>query len=200
MKKLSLIAVLFLLFGSAGPSHAFFDYFFGGSATKDAIDNSAVGDLRAWWTGNPVYQFNPYYSGSADPAAAGPNSQAAGGQQYTGVPNTGSQYGAGQAGAPMPQPSVSYYPPAQQNQQQYGSGQPQQIYGQAGQSLPQPQAQPVMQYQQAPQQYQAPPQQYQYQQAPQQQYQQAPVQYQQPAPQGYAPQGGQYQGAPQQYQ
>lgn len=216
MKKFSLVVLLFLLVASAVPGYTFFDYLFGGSATRDSIDNSAVGDLRSWWTGNPVYQFNPYYSGQTDPVT-GQSTQGAAGQQYnTGAPNLGAPGGA-QSPAPMQQPSVSYSPPAQA----------QQIYGGGGQGRPQPQAQPVMQYQQPAEQYQQqapPPQSYQYQQAPVQQYQQAPAQqyqqapvqqyqqapaqqYQQPAPQGYSPQGyapqggGQYyQGPPQQYQ
>lgn len=209
MKKLSLIVAIILLIAPAAPGHAFFDYLFGGGATKDSIDNSAVGDLRAWWTGNPVYQFNPYYGGSS-PLGTGQNNQAAGGGQYTGVPNASPTYGAAGASLPMQQPTVSYYPPAQaqqqygqaqpQMQQQYGYGQPQpqaqQAYGAAPQAMPQAQAQPVMQYQQPVQQYQAPAQAYQ---------QTAPMQYQQPAPQGYSPQGyAPQQGAqyypPQQYQ
>ena len=63
MKKLALFGMLLFLMTSTVPSYGFLDYFFSGSGSRDAIDNSAVGDLRAWWTGNPGYQFNPYWSG-----------------------------------------------------------------------------------------------------------------------------------------
>lgn len=172
MKKLALFGMVVFLITSTVPSYGFLDYFFSGSASRDAIDNSAVGDLRAWWTGNPGYQFNPYWSGPQ------PNQQG----QQTNPSNPASTQGYSPMGAPSagtsqaPPPTVNYYP-------QQPPGQPAQgMYG----ATPQ-------QYQQAPQQYQASPQQYQ--QAPQQ-YQPAPQQY--PAPSAYqgAPQA--YQGVAQQ--
>jgi hypothetical protein len=189
MKKLMIIAVLTILTVTVAPGYAFIDYLFGGSQTRNAIDNSALGDLRAWWTGNPAYQFNPFYSGSANPA----QQQAGGMNRQQSMPQSYSP-GAMQQGMtqPQPQPSVTYFPPQQyqqQQQQQYGYGapQPQQqyqgqpVYGAAGASLPyqgppQQYQQPVQQYQQPVQQYQQPVQQYQ---QPAQQYQQPVQQYQQ---------------------
>jgi hypothetical protein len=174
MKKFALFGMLLFLMTSTVPSYGFLDYFFSGSASRDAIDNSAVGDLRAWWTGNPGYQFNPYWSGPQ------PNQQQ--GQQANPLNPASTQgyspMGAPSAGTPQAPPTVNYYPqqaPGQPGQGMYG-GAPQQY-----QASPQ-------QYQQAPQQYQAPP----------QQYQQVPQQYQ-PAPQQY-PAPSAYQGAPQAYQ
>lgn len=169
MKKLILPIVLLCVVVVAVPAHAFLDYLFGGSSSRDAIDNSAIGDLRAWWTGNPAYQFNPYYS----PQQQNPlQSQAPQGGQQMGYP------GVPQMGAPQGQaPSVNYFPP-QGGQQPY--------YGQYD---PQPQQQYPMQ-----QQFQTAPQAYQ--QYPQQPYQQAMPQQYQAAPQSYLPQGqppGQYQ-------
>jgi hypothetical protein len=183
MKKFALFGMLLFLMTSTVPSYGFLDYFFSGSASRDAIDNSAVGDLRAWWTGNPGYQFNPYWSG---PQA--PNQQQG---QQTNPLNPASTQGYSPMGPPSagtPQaapPTVNYYPqqaPGQPGQGMYG-GTPQQY-----QQVPQ-------QYQASPQQYQQVPQQYQ---APPQQYQQVPQQYQ-PAPQQY-PAPSAYQGAPQAYQ
>jgi len=186
-----MIAVLAFLAASVAPGHAFFDYFFGGSQTKDAIDNSAVGDLRAWWTGNPAYQFNPYYSGNANPAQ--PDSGMSNAREMQGsTPPMAMQQ---QQYQPQPQSNVTYFP--QQGQQQYsappqGQYQGQPIYGAAGASLP---------YQGPPQTYQQPAQQYQ--QVPQQQYQQ-PIQYQQPAqyqqPVQYQQPAQAYQQPAQQYQ
>ncbi len=87
MKKIILPVVLVCMIAVAVPAYAFLDYLFGGSQGRDAIDNSAVGDLRAWWTGNPAYQFNPYYSP----------------QQQNPVQNQGAQ-GGQQMGAPRPNP------------------------------------------------------------------------------------------------
>jgi len=185
MKRLAFFAMVVTIIAVSAPGYAFFDYFFGGSATTDAIDNSVVGDLRAWWTGNPAYTFNPYYTpqsatmGQADPAAA--QGQQGGPQYSTGVP-TMQAHSAQQ----FQQPQMNYYPP----QQQYGYPQQQAYPAPPQQYQPQPQAQ---QYQ-MPQQY-AGPQQYQ---GAQQQYQQ-PQQYQQQGPgvlpQQYRPvnQGYQYQ-------
>ena len=175
MKKLALFGMLLFLMTSTVPSYGFLDYFFSGSGSRDAIDNSAVGDLRAWWTGNPGYQFNPYWSGPQ------PNQQQ--GQQTNPLNPASTQgyspMGSPSAGTPQAPPTVNYYP-------QQAPGQPAQgMYG----GTPQ-------QYQQAPQQYQASPQQYQ--QVPQQ-YQAPPQQYQQ-VPQQYQPAPSAYQGAPQAYQ
>lgn len=182
MKKLAPAVILLLMAACPPPSSAFLDYLFSGSASRDAIDNSAIGDLRAWWTGNPAYQFNPWYTPSQPGAAPG----------------------AGQQQQPMQQQgSYSVTPPQTGYQQQQ-----QPMYqGYAGQEEPQampqayqtPQAMPQPVYQQPPQQYQSAPQQYQ---PPQYQTQAAP-QYQQqyPAPQGqYQYPAPQYQGAPQGYQ
>jgi hypothetical protein len=202
MKKLIVFMVLAFLAATVNPGHAFLDYLFGGSHTRDAIDNSAVGDLRAWWTGNPVYQFNPYYSGNPNPGQQGGGNMPPG--QTFDMQGSAPSYGAGQDPyQPQPQASVTYFPP-QGQQYGYGSyGPPQQAYGapgaamqyqgvpQAYQQVPQQYQQVPQQYQQIPQQYQQVPQQYPYQQAmPQQPYQQAaPQYYQQP----------QYQAGPQPY-
>jgi hypothetical protein len=186
MKRSCAIAAILCLVLVATPGYPFFDYFFSGGASRDAIDNSAVGELRAWWTGNPIYNFNPYYAGQQQQPPSGPQGQP---QQETGDP----------------QPSVNFYPPQSQGAY-YGQGAPQggqpmynnpggyqQQYG--GAPVPQYQAQPQA-YQQPPQGYQQPPQAYQYQQAPQGYTAAQPQAYQQP-PQGY-PAGGQqaYQQAP----
>jgi hypothetical protein len=192
MKKASIILALLLFVVMAGPAYCFVDYLFGGSS-RGAIDNSVVGDLRAWWSGNPAYQFNPYHTGrgmpqqsqQAPPSAIGSQQQMGGypqgapgnpqyyqqGNQNPYVQNFGP--GAGQVQAPPPpayqNPAYrGYSPGVQQPAPQY-------------QAAPQPQYQPTPQYQAAPQpQYQPTPQ---YQAAPQPQYQTAP-QYQGQAP-GY---------------
>ena len=46
MKKIFVTMVVFLSLASVSNSFAFLDYLFSGSASRDAIDNSAVGDLR----------------------------------------------------------------------------------------------------------------------------------------------------------
>lgn len=208
MKRLTVFGMLLFLTTLSVPSYAFLDYLFSGGASRDAIDNSALGDLRAWWTGNPGYQFNPYWSGNQPP-----NQQQ--GQQTTPL-NPASTQGYNPMGPPsagIPQaepPAVNYYPP-QSSQGSYGQGSApaQTTYG----GMPQQQYQQVpQQYQLVPQQYQAPPQQYQQQvpqqyqsQASPQQYQQAPQQYQapprqyQPVQQQY-PASSAYQGTPQAYQ
>lgn len=186
MKKVIMVGAILLLVCPAVPSHAFFDYLFAGSSSRDAIENSAVGDLRSWWTGNPAYVFNPYYSGPTNQNNANQGQQAPAPQQSEPIVNYVPAQGAygGQApqgypqqqyqGAPQQYQTTPAYPPQYQQQQQYA---------------PQQQAQP--QYQQQPQ-YQAP---MQAQQIPQQQ-----SQAQQYAPQPY--QGQQYgaQQMPQQYQ
>jgi hypothetical protein len=189
MKKLALFGMLLFLITSTVPSYGFLDYLFSGSASKDAIDNSAVGDLRAWWTGNPGYQFNPYWSGNQ------PANQQQGQQTNPASPQGYSPMGPPSVGAPQaPPPSVTYYP-QQAPQGAYGQAPPgeptQSMYG----GVPQQYQQAPQQYQAGPQQYQQVPQQYQ---APPQQYQQLPQQYQ-PTPQQY-PAPSAYQGAPQAYQ
>jgi hypothetical protein len=182
MKKYTVLGMLLFLMALTVPSYGFLDYFFSGSASRDAIDNSALGDMRAWWTGNPGYQFNPFWAGNQ------PNQQ----QGQTNPLNPASTQGYSPMGPPSPgtqqaaPPTVNYYP-QQQPQGAYGQGQPgqQPMYGAAPQ-----------QYQQTPQQYQASPQQYQ--QMPQQ-YQQVPQQYQ-ASPQQYQASPQQYQQVPQQYQ
>ncbi|HMK35262.1 MAG TPA: hypothetical protein VK463_09370, partial [Desulfomonilaceae bacterium] len=155
MKRLILPLALACTLIATAPAHAFLDYLFGGSSSRDAIDNSAIGDLRAWWTGNPAYQFNPYYS----PQQNNPLQNQQQGNQQMGYPGTP------QMGTQAPPPNITYNPP--QNQQPY--------YGQFDPNPQQQQYQlPSQQYQtmpqQAPQQYQAMP----------QQYQAAPQQYQLP--------------------
>jgi hypothetical protein len=190
MKRIAVAAAVLWMAVCANPGYAFVDYLFGGSSNKGAIDNSALGDMRAWWTGNPVYQFNPYYSGSN-------SNQNAQGQQ--------------QAAPQIPQPNVSFYPPQSAPVgPQYGQtappayGAPQQ-YAQPQQAYPQPAQgyapQPGYQQQQAYPPQQAYPQQQAYQ-APQGYG--APTGYQAPPQQGYQPQpqqqfyqgeGGMYGGA-----
>ncbi len=110
MKKYSLIGMLLFLVASTVPSYGFIDYLFSGSASRDAIDNSFLGDLRAWWTGNPAYTFNPYWKG---------NQQA--NQQQGQQPNSMNQpspqgyspMGAPSPGtSPAPQPTVCVLSPA----------------------------------------------------------------------------------------
>lgn len=153
MKKIFVTMVVFLSLASVSNSFAFLDYLFSGSASRDAIDNSAVGDFRAWWSGNPVYTFNPYYSGGQ---AGSPQGQQ-GGQ-------------APQMAQPQPQqPIINYYPPggqgspSQYGQQQYAPQQaPQQQmqYGYGGGQPPQqqmyqqPAPAPVPQYPAGSQTYQ----------------------------------------------
>jgi len=160
MKRIFMALVVLVSLNAVSNSFAFLDYLFSGSSSRDAIDNSAVGDLRAWWTGNPAYTFNPYYSGSSQPGQAQ-------GQQGAQAPQVTQPQ--------VQQPIINYYPPSQgappyqygqqqyapqqmpQQQTQYGYGQPQQqMYQQ-----PQPQgmqAAPAPQYQMGPQTYQGSPQ------------------------------------------
>jgi hypothetical protein len=188
MKKIILPVVIVCILAVAVPAHAFLDYLFGGSASRDAIDNSAVGDIRAWWTGNPAYQFNPYYSAQQQNPVQG---QAAQGQQM---------------GAPQMQPpTVTHYPPQDAQQPYYGQTpvEPQQgMMQQQYQTAPQGyQQMPQQQYQAMPQQYQAAPQAYMPQgqppaQYPPQAYQQTAPQQYQAAPQAYPAAAQQYPGSP----
>lgn len=181
MKKIVLLVVLMGVLVASTPSHGFLDYLFSGSASKGAIGNSVAGDLRAWWTGNPIYNYNPYY--------AGPNTQAPANQGQGAYGPSGSQ-------GNYQRPSMQYYPP-QQAQGSYGQGYPQYTQQPAPGYAPQPEA-----YQQQPQAYPGS-----YQQQPQSYpggYQGQPqaYQYQAPGPQAYqmAPQGGYYQGGQPAYQ
>jgi hypothetical protein len=203
MKKCALFGMLLFLVASTVPSYGFIDYLFSGSASRDAIGNSVLGDFRAWWTGNPGYTFNPFWSGNR-------TNQQQGRQANPTNPASTQRYspmGAASPGmSPTPQPTVTYYP-QQVPQGAYGRSvtQPAQpAYGGAPQQY---QARPQQyQYQANPRQYQAGPQQYQYQ-ANTQQYQARPRQYQggaqyyqaSPQPQQYPAQSA-YQPAPQSYQ
>ena len=177
MKKLMFVLIVLMPLAVAAPGYTFFDWLFSGGASRDAIDNSALGDLRAWWTGNPGYQFNPWWSGPSNPGAR--------------------SYGPQAPYPQMPQPSVSYSAP--QGSPPPGYGQPMQPGVQQYQMAPQG-YQPTPQYQTAPQTYQSAPQ---YQPTPQtyhppQTYQAAPQVMQQPmAQQSYPGMAGARQMAPQ---
>ena len=95
MKKLIFMLIILLPLAVAAPGHCFFDWLFSGGASRDAIDNSALGDLRAWWTGNPGYVFNPWWSGPSNPQAQG----------------SSGAYGPQAPYPQMPQPNISYSPP-----------------------------------------------------------------------------------------
>ena len=186
-RNLALILLLGIVLASV-PAHGCVDWLFGGSSTRGAIGNSVAGDLRSWWTGNPVYTFNPYYSGSQPQQQGG---QAAATMQYT--PGQGS-YSYGPQGAAMQyqQPGSAYPAPQQgaygQYQQQPMAGYPAPQGGYAQYQQPSPgayQAQAAPNYGQT---YSAPVQQ--------------PVQpsYSATIPPGQPYQGGYqgYQGAPSQ--
>ena len=180
MRKLTVLIAVLCVVAFAAPSHAFFDYLFGGSSNAEAIDNSALGDLRAWWSGNPAYQFNPYYSGGPLP---GSQQQGQGGAPAAG-------YGQQQVMQSPQAPANPYGQGVPAGVQQYGAAPP------GYQPAPQGYAPPQQAYPQPPPQgYQMSPQ------APPQGYQPAPQAYQMP-PQGYqAPQPQQaYQGPPPGYQ
>ena len=204
MKRNLILVVCLLMFLGAVPAYGFLDYFFsGGSEGEPAIGNSVVGDLRTWWSGNPVYNFNPYYSG---PSMQQPGNVQPPTEQYV----SGQQGQQPQAGyAP---PTMNYYPPPQAAGSPYGQGSypaaQQQPYQQPAPMAQQPYQQPYQEtYQQSyPQQYQQSyPQQYQQPAAPmqqpmvQQQVQQPVMQpMQQPVQPTYggAPAAQTYQGAP----
>jgi hypothetical protein len=176
--RLFVITVTMLLMVWHAPAMAFLDYLFGGDSSRGAVENSAIGDLRAWYTGNPIYQFNPYYSNNSqtDPLAQPPGLMP---QQQQPSPSQGATAGA------QPQPSIQYVPPQGPPQAAYGYGQPgpAQQYGGQYQPQYQPQAQPQYQPQAQPQyqpqaqpQYQQQAPAYQNQPMAQQPYQQMPMQ------------------------
>ncbi len=205
MKRGLILAVIMCVTVVTVPSYAFVNYLFGGASNRGAIGNSALGDIRSWWSGNPVYQFNPFYSA---PSKQSP--------MQAGIPGYGSSRRAS-GGSAIPQQgthtSILVGPGGQtggygQQQGYYQQQYPQQAYTQQGQQYQMPaqqqyQAPAQQQYQMpAQQQYQMPAQQ-QYQMPAQQQYQMpAQQQYQMPAQQQYQmPAQQQYQApAQQQYQ
>jgi hypothetical protein len=153
MKRNLGLMILLIMIVSAAPAHAFLDYLFGGDSNAGAIGNSVTGDFRAWWSGNPVYNFNPWYSQTNNAARnlrpGGSTYGAAGGSYSINQSRPG---GYAQGTPPMGQ---SYYPPQ--------GAQPQ--YGQPGggyyppQGMPQQYQQPSAGYyppQGMPQQYQQP--------------------------------------------
>jgi hypothetical protein len=160
MKRLmTVVALTIMIAALAPPADAFFDYLFSGSASRGAIGNSALGDLRSWWTGNPVYVFNPLYSGPTQPYPPQ-------GPQPAAQPNPYG-YGGGARPAPAPaptpqqygQPYVNYVGPQPAAPNYRAQAAPPPGYGPPQQYAPQPQApvpgyggQPVPQthYQQAP--------------------------------------------------
>ncbi len=186
MKKLMFILIVASQLAVTVPSHAFFDWLFSGGASRDAIDNSALGDLRAWWTGNPGYVFNPWWSGPSNPQGQGTAGQSYGPQApYPQMPQPTITYSSPQA------PQAGYAQPMQQQPQtmqpSYGGtpgvAQYQTTTPQAYQASPQY----PMQYQAAPQSYQTVP----------QGYQAAPQMTQQPVTQGYPAMTGASQVPPQ---
>ncbi len=117
MKRNLGLMILLIMIVSAAPAHAFLDYLFGGSSNTGAIGNSVMGDFRAWWTGNPVYNFNPWYSPTNNATRnlrpGGTTYGAAGGSYSI---NQSPPRGYAQGAQPMGQ---SYYPPPG-TQPQYG--------------------------------------------------------------------------------
>lgn len=182
MKRTIAVLACILMIAAAVPSHAFLNYLFGGDSSREAVENSALGDLRAWWTGNPVYQFNPFYSG--------PNPQAPQGQARSG--------GYGQ----QPAPTMQYVPPMQAPAGQYGQPMQQmqpQAYGPPPQQV-QPQAYGPPMQQMQPQTYGPPVQQMQPQAYGPPVQQPMPMQQMQPQAYGAPYQAGpSYQGGPLQY-
>ncbi len=178
MIKFIIVLTILIQLAFVAPGHAFLDYLFSGRQSRDAIDNSMLGDFRAWWTGNPMYQFNPYYQ---------PNQVNPQGQQG-GFPGGA----APQAQAPQNQPPVvNYYPPQQGVPGPYGQIAPQGAQPTYGPPAGSPQQYQMMQP--GMQQYPPPAQTYQY--APQSNYQPAPQQMMyQSNPQGYQGPPAGYQG------
>jgi hypothetical protein len=113
-RNLALILLLGIVLVSV-PAHGFVDWLFGGSSSRGAIGNSVAGDLRAWWTGNPVYQFNPFYSGGQPQQQQ--RGQAAPTVQY--APGQGSYSYGPQGSAMQYQQPGSAYPAPQQGYGQY---------------------------------------------------------------------------------
>lgn len=136
MKRNVAVMACIIVVMATVPAHAFLNYLFGGDSSREAVENSALGDIRAWWTGNPVYQFNPFYSGQMPQAPQGQSPSSGYGQQSA--------------------PSMQYVPPQQAPPAQYGQ------YGQPMQQM-QPQAygppmqQPMPMQQMQPQAYGPPP-------------------------------------------
>lgn len=141
MKRNLICVLFFLMVFAAVPAHGFLDYLFsGGNEGGETIGNSVVGDIRAWWSGNPAYQFNPYYRGSPMPQQG--NVQTPTEQYVPGQPSAPGGYGA------VPPPAMTYYPP-QAAPNPYGQG----YYPPAPQQQPMAQPmtqQPVMQPVQQP--------------------------------------------------
>ena len=132
MKRNLGLMILLIMIVSAAPAHAFLDYLFGGDSNAGAIGNSVTGDFRAWWSGNPVYNFNPWYSqtnnaarnlrpgGSTYGAAGGSYSinQSRPGGYAQGTPPMGQSYYPPQGAQPQyGQPGGGYYPPQGMPQQ-----------------------------------------------------------------------------------
>lgn len=159
-RNLALILLLVIVLASV-PAHGFVNWLFGGSSNRGAIGNSVAGDLRGWWTGNPVYYFNPFYSGGQPPVQgnqAAPTVQQYGTGQgsYSYGPQGGSmQYQQPGAAYPTPQQGGYYqyqqpgaaYPAPQGGYAQYQQPSPGYYQGQAApnyrQTYPQPLQQPA---------------------------------------------------------
>ena len=122
-RNLSLIVLLAMVL-IAVPAHGFLDYLFSGAANKGAIGNSVLGDARSWWTGNPVYVFNPFHSGPSQPNQAFRSPPA---RQPAPVQGSYSMAPSPQAGYPPPQ--QGYYQQPQYQQPQYQQPQYQQPAG-----------------------------------------------------------------------
>ncbi|MCA1961520.1 MAG: hypothetical protein LDL33_12075 [Desulfomonile sp.] len=130
-RNFAAMACCIFITAAAMPAHAFLNYLFGGDSSREAVENSALGDLRAWWTGNPVYTFDPFYSGQTPQAPQGRAPSAGYGQQ-------------------QPAPIMQYIPPQQAPAGQYGQ------YGQPMQPAPQAMYGPPMQQPMPPQAMQQP--------------------------------------------
>ncbi len=151
--KRTVAPILLLVVATAvaeAPAYGFLNYIFSGSSS-DAIENSVLGDLRAWWTGDPVYNFNPYYSGRNPMETGYPASPGM-------TPDQSGAYAAPQGSymQQYQQPQQGYQPQYQQPMQGYA---PQQAYQQPAPGYAPPQ-QAYPQYQQPPAAY-GPPQGYQ---------------------------------------
>jgi hypothetical protein len=145
MKRYLTLLVFLVMVLASVPSYAFVDWLFGGSSTRGAIGNSVVGDLRGWWTGNPVYYFNPYYSGSQPPAqgsqAAPPTVQYAPGQGSSAYAPQGGYNQYQQPAATYPAPQQGGYVQYQQPSTGYYQAQAAPNYGQ---TYPQPGYSPAL--------------------------------------------------------